>query len=192
MEHLQHISAWFPSSPAIAGVRLLPLTLGHWRLLEAMGLPFTGRTERAPSVDDVRAALLVCSIGWRRAYRLVRHPTLFAIYASIKCRRATVQDAIALQAYFSESWFKPERFVEDTDGASAKSAAYAPCCGAAIRVAMAAERAGVKRLARRLTPCIWDVTIAEALWIISCSEELSGAELESAEDVVKLPISNIQ
>lgn len=182
MEHLQHISAWFPSSPAIAGVRLHPLTLGHWRLLEAMGLPFAGRTERAPSVDDVRAALLVCSIGWRRAYKLVRHPTLFAVIASVKCRRATVADAIALQAYFSESWFKPERFVED-NGNAAKSAAYAPCCGAAIRVAMAAERAGVKRLARRLTPSIWDTTIAEALWIISCSEELSGAELESAEEI---------
>lgn len=181
-EHIQHIAAWYPSAPVIAGVRLRPLTLGHWRILEAMDSPFASRSSRAPTLEDVRAALCICSLSFKRAYKLSCNPYHLALVAMWRCRKASVMDSVALNAYFNESWFKPERYVEES-GNAAKSRAYAPCCGAAIRIAMAAERAGVKRLARCNVESVWDVTIAEALWIISCSEELSGAELESSEDL---------
>lgn len=181
-EHIQHIAVWYSSSPTIAGVKLRQLTLGHWRILEAMGSPFAGSTLKQPTRDDVCVALCICTLSFKWAYFVSRHPYLLAIIALWRARRATELDAVALSAYFTESWYKPEVYV-DTAHQPRTQRAYAPCCGAAIRLAMSAERAGVMRLLHRNVRSIWDVSVAEALWVLSCSEEISGAELESVEEV---------
>ena len=177
MEHVSHIAAWFPARVKIAGVRLSPPTLGHWRLLEAAGSPFAVGGEA--NVADVRAALAVLTLPWRKASRLLPRQRRFALRCAWKGGRATIADARALEEWLGCVWRTPERYVKDGE---ASGDGFPPCCGLAVRYAMRANRLSLIRLFPFGARNVWDLPVPFVLWGCVAAAELDGAEFEAEEE----------
>lgn len=173
MEHIRHTAAWFPSRVEIAGRRLMPPTLGHWRLLECVGSPFAcgGRAADA----DTALALAILSRPWRRAWRMLRSPLRRALAVA---RRADAADALALSAWLDEAWWQPERYVKDGE----RRTSFAPCTPCSVRLAAAAVRDGWLWLCPEKPESVWDMPIPLMLFSKIAFEEDDGAEYETPED----------
>lgn len=175
MEHLPHTIAWFPARAKVAGRRLAPPTLGHWRLLESCASPFAygGVATRA----DTALALAILSRPWRRARRMLASPWRRALALAVLPRPGAWLD---LQAWLDAAWASPERYRDDA--ARPKSEAAAPGTPVSVRLAAAAVRDRLAEACVEKVSSVWDIRITELLMLRAAFDENAGAEYESPED----------
>ena len=177
MEFLCHTAAWFPARVRIAGVRLAPPTLGHWRLLECAGSPFALGGPATPAATAL--ALAVLSRPWRKARRMLASEWRRA-YALASVRPSPA-DAADLRDWLAECWNGPERYVRDGEGRPSEEAAP-PCCPVAVRIACAAVRDRLCEALSRPAASVWDAPVPELLLLRAAFDENAGAEYESPGD----------
>lgn len=175
MEWPSHAAAWYPSRVEIAGRRLAPPALGHWRLLECARSPFAVGGRAAP--EDTALALAVLSRPWRRARRMLRGGWRLALATAFL--RASAADARALGDWLAEVWRTPERFVKD--GAPRRSP-RSFCAPESELVAAEAVAGGWLALLPDPVPTVWDAPLPMLLLAGVAAREVAGAEFETAEE----------
>lgn len=174
MEHLRHTAAWFPSRVEIAGRRLMPPTLGQWRLLECCDSPFAAGG--SASREETALALAILSRPWRAGMRMLRSEWRKAL-ALAPWRLPPPSASRELAAWLLECWWAPERYVED--GAAPSPEAFAPCAPGAVRLAARAVRENW--LAFVPVPCetVWDAPIPHLMLAVVAFSENDGGEFEA-------------
>jgi hypothetical protein len=187
MEHLRHTAAWFPSRVEIAGRRLMPPTLGQWRLLECCDSPFAsgGSATRV----ETALALAILSRPWRAGMRLLRSEWRKAL-ALAPWRLPPPSASRELDAWLWECWWSPDRYVED--GATPSPEAFAPCASRAVRIAARAARENW--LAVVPVPCesVWDAPIPHLLLALVAFSENDGTEFEAPGEAESVAASGSQ
>lgn len=182
MEHLRHIAVWWPARRVrVAGVRVRRMTLGHLRVLEAMGSPFIHGGPASPF--DAAAALLVLSRPWRAASRLAARGPVFrfaaAGFASRLARGRSASACVAaVDAHVAACLWVPEPYIRDGEAPPA----FRPAFGCACRIALRASRLPLAVLCLRPLRRIWDLPADEALLWLACDDELAGREFQTAEE----------
>ena len=89
MEYVEHKAVWFPSPVKVAGLQLMPPTIGQIRLLDAVSSPFLVGGEAVPL--DVAIALHILRTPWRRCRWQLTRPSLFAFLAQLLLLRRAVR-----------------------------------------------------------------------------------------------------
>lgn len=178
MEWPFHTSAWYPSRVKIAGRRLAPPTLGHWRLLECARSPFAVGGRAAP--EDTALAVAVLSRPWRKARRMLRGGWRLALATAFL--RPTADDARDLRDWLSEVWRMAERFVPD---GAPRRAARGRCAPESEIVAAEAVAGGWLGLLPDPPRTVWDAPLPMLLLAGTAAREAAGAEFETAGEAAR-------
>ena len=182
VEHLRHIAVWWPERRIrVAGCRVRRMTLGHLRVLEAIGSPYI--VGGFACGYDAAAALIILNRRWRSARRLVsvtgRMGTIAAPLRAILARDpGTVATIAAVGAYIAAILWTPEVF---TPAGSAPSS-FPPACGAATKIAIRAARLPLATLSLHPHRSIWDYPVDEVMHLLCCDDEMNGREFAAAEE----------
>jgi len=183
MEHLRHIAVWWPARRVrVAGFPVCRMTLGHLRVLEAMGSPMLcGGKAGASHCADVIAVL---GLSWRVATALAPHAGLLAAIArpiarAISRAPGTAQAVAQISAYINLCLWQPEAYV--LDGSTPR--AFAPAFGLAVTLAMRAARLPLQSISARPRRLVWDYPLDEIMMWLSCDDEINGREFQNAADL---------
>jgi len=184
MEHLRHIAVWWPARRVrVAGFPVRRMTLGHLRVLEAVGSPFV--SGGGASAFDAAVALAILGLPWRMAARTVALPAAFValarIYAAVLNRKPGEAAAVAaVSAHVAAHLWVPEPYVRDGEGDSAS--AFAPATALSLRIAVKASALNLEALLSRPVRYVFDAPVDELLLWVTCSAEISGREFEAASE----------
>jgi hypothetical protein len=109
-----HKAAFFPSPVRICGVSLMPPTVGHYAILEAIESPFLcGGNAKA---GDLLGTVALLSVSHKTAAELVRRPARWgwrqrALAWRMRRKRLTLEDETRrLSRWMAECVWFPERF----------------------------------------------------------------------------------
>lgn len=182
MEHLRHIAVWWPERRIrVAGFRVRRMTIGHLRVLEAVGSPYI--VGGSANLHDAAAALIIIAQPWRSARRMVANPHLVNTMAvplyAVLDRKPGAEAAIqAISTYISAILWTPEVFTP----AGSASSSFPPACGAATKIALRAARLPLAALSLRPHRSIWDYPVDEVMHLLCCDDEMNGREFAAAEE----------
>lgn len=185
MEYIRHTAAWFPSRVEIAGRRLMPPTLGQWRLLECCASPFAWGG--VASREETALALAILSRPWRAGMRLLQSEWRKAL-ALAPWRLPPPSASRELATWLDEAWWQPERYVKDGEGRTS----FAPCTPCSVRLAAAAVRDGWLWLCPGKPESVWDMPIPLMLFSKIAFEEDDGAEFEAPGEAESVAASGPQ
>jgi len=197
MEYVEHKAVWFPSPVRVAGIRLMPPTLGQIRLLEAVSSPFLVGGEAVPL--DSAIALHILRTPWRLCRWQLTHPSLFAALAQFLLLRRAVRSesaAASISAFIVAALWEPEQYIQD--GAAAP--AFNPATGYAVRLALRAARLPLASLCHTHTPthphtsswrCVWDVPVPAAIAYCIAQAEASGTEYQDRAERDQITASGV-
>jgi hypothetical protein len=200
MEYVEHKAVWFPTPSRVAGLRLMPPTIGQIRLLEAVSSPFLVGGEAVPL--DVAIALHILRTPWRFCRWQLCHTGLFAALAHLLLLRRAVRAesaAAAISAFIDASLWEPERYIQDGSTAPA----FRPATGYAVRLALRTARLPLASLCHtgsgsvfsflisafsfQLSAfsswrCAWDVPVPAAIAYCIAQAESTGSEYQDREE----------
>jgi len=176
MEYVEHKAVWFPSPIQVAGIRLMPPTIGQIRLLEAVSSPFLVGGEAVPL--DVAIALHILRTPWRRCRLQLTHTWLFSTLSQLLLLRRSVRAesaAAEISAFIVDSLWEPEQYIKDGGAAPA----FAPATGYAVRLALRTARLPLASLAHvGAWRCVWDVPVPAAIAYCIAQAESTGTEYQ--------------
>jgi len=182
MEHLRHIAVWWPARRVrVAGFPVRRMTLGHLRVLEAMGSPLLCGGKAG--ADHCADAISVLSLPWRVASALAPHGALLAVMSApiaraIRRDPGTAAAVAQMSAHVGACLWRPEAYVRD--GTAPR--AFAPAFGLAVTLALRAARLPLRRLSTRPRRLVWDIPVDEVMLWLSCDDELHGREFAHAAE----------
>ena len=176
MEYVEHKAVWFPSPVKVAGLQLMPPTIGQIRLLDAVSSPFLVGGEAVPL--DVAIALHILRTPWRRCRWQLTHPSLFAFLAQLILLRRAVRAESSVSEiadFVVAALWEPEQYIKD--GAAAP--AFAPATGYAVRLALRTARLPLASLCHAgAWRCVWDVPVPAAIAYCVAQAEATGTEYQ--------------
>jgi len=127
-----HKIALFPARYRVGGQTLMPLTVGHFLVLEHLESPYVCGGPAMP--HDLATALLVCSVPWRVAAWIIRRPRLLKLALWLVFRRMGVIDwkpeSVKFGRWISDCTWMPERFKQEGE-----KNGFPPCSPYAYRLA---------------------------------------------------------
>jgi len=175
MQDATHVHAVFARAFPILGVRLLPLRLGHWRLLEALESPFVfqlrkGAVESA-SGRDLVLAVAVCSRSYRAARRLLLSPARLAVlswwWGVRHAKRDMLEEARYFREYFAAWTAYPTRHAGENERSSAMPTAVRLAWLISTRMPVAAA---------------WEFPAIEAMEFCAVEDERKGGRFLTASE----------
>jgi len=169
-----HVNAVFGRAFPVMGVRLLPLRLGHWRLLEILDSPFVYRAPdgiEPASARDLIVAVAICSRSYRDARWLLRHPAALAVLAwwwGVRHARLDLaQECHYFREYFGAWTAYPQRRKVEGEHPSAMPTS--------VRLAwLVSTRMAIARA--------WEFPAIEAMEFLAIEDEKSGGRFVSDKD----------
>lgn len=166
-----YTAAFCPPAPEVLRRRLLPLSLGHCVLLEAVGSPFVRAGGARVKPGDLALAVFICSHPSKATREAHYTPDKFAldIQWGLDCKGLDfVAEKKAFEEYLESSLKMPEIWQE--------SGSKAPVAAWQFSVVAALMKGGLGREEA------WDMPVAEALALYAAMLEREGAELVSPEE----------
>lgn len=94
-----YFKAAIPEPYRIFGLRLLPLSLGRYRLLERFHCAFVGPGEACATIQDLLLGILICSMPCREFLELIEDGKLFA--KQLRRLGKRMQAEVRADPYFS-------------------------------------------------------------------------------------------
>ena len=189
MEYVEHKAVWFPTPSRVAGLRLMPPTIGQIRLLEAVSSPFLVGGEVMPL--DSAIALRILRTPWRLCRWQLIHTGLFATLAQLLLLRRAVRAESAtaeISAYIEAALWEPEHYIQDGSTAPA----FRPATGYAVRLALRTARLPLAALCHtRSWRCVWDVPVPAAIAYCIAQAEASGSEYQDREERDQITASGV-
>ena len=188
MEHLRHIAVWWPARRIrVAGCRVRRMTLGHLRVLEAIGSPYI--VGGVATLHNAAAVLVLLGCGWRAARRMVNRPASINTLAFLLCHvldhdpgaEAAVK---AVGAHIAAVLWTPEVFIP----AGSAPPAFPPACGSATKIALRAARLPLATLSLHPHRSVWDYPVDEVMHLLCCDDEMNGREFAAAEETAAPPV----
>lgn len=180
MEYVEHKAVWFPTPSRVAGLRLMPPTLGQIRLLEAVSSPFLVGGQVMPL--DSAIALHILRTPWRFCRWQLCHTGLFAALAHLLLLRRAVRAESAtaeISACIEAALWEPEHYIQDGSTAPA----FRPATGYAVRLALRTARLPLSSLCHSGSwRCVWDVPVFAAIAYCIAQAEASGSEYQDREE----------
>jgi hypothetical protein len=184
---MTYAEAIFPNGCKVAGVHLLPLTIGHGLLLERLRSPFCYWSESLWEQDkqagDVAMLAWVCSRPWSVAAASIRTDSKrmawWVKWVGLKRIWMTDVDALDAATYIASSWKGPDVFFPETGNT---------------------ERSGISPLQgiiRSLTGyigCSWkeamDYPVQQSLWDTTAYWEVKGGvRFKTESDLKRIEIA---
>ena len=189
MEYVEHKAVWFPTPSRVAGIRLMPPTLGQIRLLEAVSSPFLVGGEAVPL--DSAIALHILRTPWRLCRWQLTHTGLFSTLAQLLLLRRAVRAesaAAAISAFIEAALWEPEHYIQDGSTAPA----FRPATGYAVRLALRTARIPLLTLCHSGSwRCVWDVPVTAAIAYCIAQAEASGSEYQDRAERDQITASGV-